>query len=220
MSLAVVTVLNAVVSLLNTQAAGRFNVIGYQVQKKSADTINDNPLVQCIIDSARVDFSRSSRNGPKEHECNIKIIFTVAQPAKLDLATLQDPNSTAVQRAIVLQNLINPAQEAAQKIYDAWSAVFEILDDARNLYLGLPDHSISDKSYSDFKLDEPPPRGGLGILTAISVLSFRIKEAQLGDLGNQPIQVINDSTLRGAGINGIIDDISKAGVIVKNPENP
>jgi len=220
MTLAVVNVFYTVVSLLGAQSAGRFNVIGYQLQKKDTGTINDNALVQCIIDRASVDDNRRSRNGAKIHDCSIKILFTVAQPGMLDIATLQNPNSTALQRSQALQDLLNPAQQAAFKIYSAWSAVFEILDDARNIYFGLPDNSISDKSYSDFALDEPLPRGALGVLTASSILSFRIKEEQLGDLGNQPIQVINDIVLKGAGIDEIVDDISKAGVLVENPPIP
>jgi len=218
MTLAAITALDAIVTMLNSQADERFVVIGYQLQKKAAESSTDKALVQCWIDRAAIDWSRSSRNGPKQHEVTVKVQFTVAQPLILDIATLQDPGSTPAQREQALQNVIGPAQNASNTLYNAWSAVFEIFDDARNKTFGLPAGSISDKSYSDFRQDEPPPKGGLGILTAVSVLDFRVKEAQLGDVGNQPDQVINDTNFIGADLNGVEDEFSEAGVIQKNPE--
>ena len=215
MTLAAVTAFNTVVALLGAQAAGRFQVIGYQQQKKPAETIIDNPLVQCFIDSADIDWSRSSRNGPKEHEIRIKIQFTISQPAKADIATLEDEDSTDAQRATALSNLTSPAVETTLALYAAWSAVFEILDDARNLTFGLPTGSISDKSYSEFKQDEFPSRGGPGILTATSFLEFRVKEAQLGLTPVEPSGVINDADIIGAGTDEVTDDVTKQGVYVE-----
>ena len=158
-----------------------------------------------------------SQNGPKNKDVSIKIQFTVAQPAKADILTLEDENSTDGQRATALSNLTSPAVETTTALYAAWSAVFEILDDARNLTLGLPKGSISDKAYSEFKQDEFPTRGGPGILTATSFLEFRVKEAQLGDLGNEPANITMDNTLIGAGVDEVTDDVSKAGEITITP---
>lgn len=217
MSLVAVFSFNTVVDLLGDQANGRFNVIGYQKQKKSAETIINNTLVQCFIDSAEVDWGRSSRNGPKEHKIRIKVMFTVSQPAKADIATLENPASNDAQRATALSNLTSPAVETTLALYNAWSAVFEILDDARNITFGLPKGSISDKSYSNFQQDEFPPRGGLGILTATSFLEFRVKEAQLGDTPNQPAVVTNDIDVIGTGLDEVKDEITKQGVIEEAP---
>jgi hypothetical protein len=209
MTLVAKVALDATVALLVSQAAGRFQTIGYQRQKKAAETNIDLPLVQCWINSARIDWSRSSRNGPKEHEISIKVQFTIAQPASGDVAVLTNPGSSDPDRAAALSNLISADQETSEALYNAWSAVFEILDDARNLYLGLADHSISDKAYSDFQQDEPPSRGGLVINTATSVLSFRVKEAQLGDIGTAIATI--DNTLQGADTDENVDTISQAG---------
>lgn len=206
----------AVVTLLGSQAAGRFQVIGYQLQKKAAGPLKDLVLVQCWIDEADIDWDRSSRNGPKEHEIRLKVQFTAAQTGVLDIATIQDLNSTPADRTAALLALIDPAEEANDAIEEAWSAVFEILDDARNLTLGLPAGSISDKSYSNFKADQTQPRGAIGILTATSFLEFRVKEAQLGDLGNEPAETVYDNTLIGADQDENVDPTSKAGTISKN----
>ncbi len=216
MSLVVITAFDAVVALLGSQAAERFQVIGYQQQKKPAETTIDNPLVQCWIDRAEIDWGRSPRNGPKEHEVGIKIQFTVAQPASVDIATLEDSSSTDAQRATALSNLTSPAVETTTALYAAWSAVFEILDDARNLTFGLAAGAISDKSYSNFKQDEFPPRGGPGILTATSMLEFRVKEAQIGEIGVQPDEVVNNADLIGVGTDEEEDEVSKAGVLIEN----
>ena len=207
--------LDACVALLGSQADSRFQVIGFQRQKKAAETSVDLALVQCWIDTADVDWERSSRNGPKEWSVRIEIQFTVAQPATLDVATIQDVNSTPAQRTAALLALVEPAQNAAKELYSAWGAVNEILDDARNEDLGLPTNAISDKSYSNFQQDKLPPRGGLAVLTATSFLEFRVKEAQLGDLGNEPAETIYDGTLIGTGVDEVTDDISQAGTETK-----
>ena len=216
MTLAAVTALNAVVALLGAQAASRFQVIGYQRQKKPAETNIDNVLVQCWIKRAAIDWGRSSRNRPKEHEVSVRMQFTVAQPAKADLAILESDVSTDGQRATALSNLTSPSVESTNALYAAWGAVFEILDDARNLTLGLAAGAISDKSYSDFEQDDFPPRGAVGILTATSMLEFRVKEAQLGASGNEPDTVTMNADLEGVGIDEQEDDVSKAGVIEEN----
>jgi hypothetical protein len=211
MSLAVVNALNAVISMLSAQAAGRFTVIGFQRQTKPAKTKIDNVLVQCWINSANIDWSRCSRNGPKEHEVGIKIQFTVAQPASGDIATLTSSLSNDTQRATALANLTAADQETSAALYAAWSAVFEILDDARNQTFGFAKGAISDKSFSNFNQDEPPSRGGLAVNTATATLDFRVKEAQLGDSGYTPDPAIYDNTLQGAGIDEVVDEISQSG---------
>jgi hypothetical protein len=215
MSLAVITALDTVVNLLTAQAAGRFQIIGYQRQKKPAETKIDNVLVQCWIESADVDWERSSRNGPKEHEVSIKIQFTVAQPATADVATLTNPSASDAARAAALANLTAADQETSAALYAAWSAVFEILDDARNQTFGLAKGAISDKSFSNFRQDEPPSRGGLAINTATATLEFRVKEAQLGEAGYTPDPAIYDNTLQGAGFDEVIDDVSQAGTLTE-----
>lgn len=212
---AAVVALNACISLLGNQAAGRFQVIGYQRQKKATETNIDLPLVQCWINSADWDESRSPRNGPHEWNIRIEIQFTISQPSIVDIATLQNPASTQAERQTALINLVESSQNAANYLYSSWGAVSEILEDARNKDLGLPTNAISDKMYSNFQQDQLPPRGGLAVLTATSFLEFRVKEAQLGDLGNQPSETVYDGTLIGTGVDEVTDDISKAGTETK-----
>jgi len=206
MSLAVITALNTVVAMLGDQAAGRFTVIGYQRQKKPAVTRIDDVLVQLWIESADIDWSRSSRNGPKEHEARIKVQFTVAQPASGDVATLLNPASSDAQRAAALAGITAADINTSTAVAAAWSAVFEILDDARNDTFGLPKGAISDKSFSNFRQDTLPSQGGLAINTATASLEFRVKETQLGDSGTTPDPAIYDITLQGA---GIVEDVGQ-----------
>lgn len=215
MSLVCVNTLATIVNLLTAQAASRFQVVGFQRQKKPAETKIDNVLVQCWIDSASIDWSRCARNGPKEHEVRIKVQFTVAQPASGDIATLVDSNSSDAQRATALANLTAADQETSAALYAAWSAVFEIFDDARNQTFGLPKGSISDKSFSDFRQDEPPSRGGLVVNTATATLEFRVKEAQLGEAGFAPDPLILDNTLQGASVDEVVDEDTLAGVTIE-----
>lgn len=212
---AAVVALNACVSLLDSQAAGRFQVIGFQRQKKAADLNINLPLVQCWIDSAEWDESRSPINGPHEWNVRVEIQFTICQPSIVDFATIQNPASSTTDRQTALGNLIESSQNAANYLYSSWGAVAEILEDARNEDLGLPTNAISDKKYSNFQQDKLPPRGGLAVLTATSFLEFRVKEAQLGDLGNQPAETVYDGTLIGTGVDEVTDDISQAGTETK-----
>ena len=210
--------LNAVVALLGLQAAGRFNVIGYQQQKKPAETLFNLPLVQCWIDTDDVDWSRCSEKAPNKKEVRIRVQFTVSQPAKADIATLEDELSSDAQRAVALNNLTTPTQETTTALYEAYAAVSEILNDARNDRLGLGTKAVQGKRYDNFAQDEFPPRGGPGILTATSILSFRIDQEQLGDLGKTlgvGDTATYDNTLKGVGVDEQEDDDSKAGTITE-----
>lgn len=207
--------LNAAVALLGSQAAGRFQVIGYQRQKKPAETLFNLPLVQCWIANDDVNWDRVSATAPNIKEVRITVQFTVSQPAKADLLTLEDPSSTDNQRAAALVNLTTPAFETTKVLYEAYAAVSEILNDARNYRLGLTAKIIQEKEYDNFQQDEFPSRGGPGILTATSTLSFRVDQAQLGDLGNQPASVVSDADLSGVSTDQAEEDtVSKAGVNV------
>ena len=208
---------NAAVSLLADQSDSRIIVVGYQRQKKGAEVDTDPTLVQLWVSSWGVDWSRSSRNGQKTYNVRIEIQFTIAQPGTLDIAVIQDLNSTPAERTAALLEMVEPAQNASKSMFEASKAVREIFDDARNLYLGLPDYSIEDKAYSDYQQDDLPPRGGLGILTGVSFLEFRVKEEQLGDTVNFPDVVTNDVEIIGTGFDEQEDEETKQGVTQTAP---
>lgn len=210
MALVAVTAFNAFVALLDSQAAGNFTVHGYQSQKKSAAKIAEKPLVQCWIDSATVDRSRSTQGaGPKTHEIRIGVRFSIARPSLADLATLQNEASTEGQRATALANLTGPDYNAAITLYAAWEAVWDIVYDARNQNFALAEGTIQDRWFSDFQADDMTNPGAWGILTATSYLEFRVVEPILGDTGTAIGTM--DAEIQGADVDENVDEISQAG---------
>ena len=187
---------DAAVALLVAQADSQFIVIGYERQRKGAEVDTDPALVQLWVSEWGINWGRSTRNGPKTYDVRIEVQFTIAQPGTLDIDVIRDLNSTPAERTAAILAMVEPAQNASSALFEAGKAVREIFDDARNEFLGLPEYSINDKEYSNYRQDDLPPRGGLGILTAVSFLEFKVSEEQLGDIPNVPPGgVTNDADL-------------------------
>jgi len=219
MTLLAETVKNSVITILGTAAAGRFQVIGYQRQTKSAETLtNNNRLVQVWLDSNNFPRGSSSPTGPKTNDVTLKIQFTVSQPAQADLATLNNSASTDPQIVTALVNLKESAERADTIMDELWGIVYEILTDARNYYLGQAKGVVSNTWFNSLQKDEPPSTGGYVILTGTATLSFRVVEPVSGDAGNTPAKVTVKNTLDlTSDINGVTDPDQETGVLVENP---
>jgi hypothetical protein len=217
-TLASITAKDSYITLLGSQAAGVFEVVGYQRQTKAGGPINDLPLVQVFYDNVSQQRNASPIQGPKNVDITLKIEITVAGDAPVDLATLNNPGSTPAQRATALANAKEAAQNASELLESVWAKIWEITNDARNANLGLADNVVSNTWLDQFQRDEPAESGGFVIVTASAQLTFRIEETVLGDVGNQPDPAIykHDIEVTQA-TDGTDDPVEETGVLVENP---
>lgn len=131
------TIKTAITTLLSAQAAGRYRVKGYPDQNLSAEELADTDrLVQ--VNYIRGEFPKSrSGFGPYDHHMTMRVRCLVSQAATVDLSVLDDPASSAAQRATALA-AAEPAAEVADNELDALiDAVFQVLMAGTAIDLGM-----------------------------------------------------------------------------------
>jgi hypothetical protein len=210
------TVKTAIQDLLDTQAAGRFRVIGKQVMSKSADEIKDNDrLVQVYFSDGNFPKSAGRLHGSKTHDITIEIDMTASAGAVGDLSILDNPAATAIQKAAAIAAIREASEIADTKIDELVDAVYNILMDARYESLSLPIGTISSRWIDRIQKDTLLERGEFVVKTANMKYTCRVQEYVSGDIGNQPARVIYDSTTPiSADVTEIQDTTEKTGVIV------
>ena len=163
--------------------------------------------MQAWIESASKSKGANSLSGPKIHDVQIGLQYSVARPATVDVATLMNESSSESDRASALAAMNGADYNNSIAMYLAWSAVDYILEDNRNKYFGLPNYSIQDNWHSDFRQDRPVEQGGYTFNTATSRFSFLVYESKLGN----SLTAIGTmyTEFQGAGIDEQVDEVSK-----------
>ena len=200
----------AIQDLLDTNAAGRFRVIGKQVMSKSADEIKDNDrLVQVYFSDGSFPKSAGRLHGSKTHDVTIEIDLSASSGATGDLSVLDDPLATAIQKAGAIASIREASDTADEKIDELIDAVYNILMDARYEGLLLPKGTISSRWIDRIQKDTLLERGEFVVKTANMKYTCRVQEYVSGDIGNTPATVTIDSNTPNDGDTG-------TGVLVVN----
>lgn len=184
------TVKTAIQDLLDSQAAGRFRVIGKQVMSKSADEIKDNDrLVQVYFSDGSFPKSAGRLHGSKTHDITIEIDLSASSGATGDLSVLDDPLATAIQKAGAIAAIREASETADEKIDELIDAVYNILMDARYEGLLLDKGTISSRWIDRIQKDTLLERGEFVVKTANMKYTCRVQEYVSGDIGNTPATV-------------------------------
>jgi len=201
------TAKSALVQLLGDAAGGRYRVIGYQKQSKSAHA--DNKLVQVYYSEGSFPKNSGRYHGEKAHDITLEIDLTVSAHADADIATLQSETATAVQRAAALAGVKFAAENADNELDELIDIIYQILMDARNDGLGL-DKGVGASRWIDrIQKDTTIEHGGLVVKTANMKYTCRVSEAVAGDIGNEPALAVYDTDIP-------VDGNTGAGVTVEN----
>ena len=208
-----------VITILGDAAAGRFVTVGYQQQKTSAkEAKGNNRIVRVYYRVGDFPKEKGSLNGPVMHDMDFAIELTASASAKADVATLNNEASTPAQKAAALVGLKEASEEADKSIDELWEIVYQILMDARNIFLG-DDPEVANRWIPNFRKDDTLDDGELVVITGNASLTCSIDEQVTGDTpveGDKVFTTTLQSNYDDAGVP--IDD---AGVIVdQNPTNP
>jgi hypothetical protein len=193
--------------LLVAAAAGRFTVIGYQMQSKSAEA--HRKLVQVYFSEGAFPKSANRFHGEKTHDITIEIDMTVCSKTAVDLDTLESRTATPQQKAAALVGLKTAAELANTELNELIRWVYQILMDARNDELGLDKGSIASRWIGNITKDTTIGYGGIVVKTANMKYTCRVSEDVPGDIGTEPATVTFDSEIPA-------DDTGGAGVAVTN----
>lgn len=186
-------------TLLGSVAAGQYRVIGYQTRSQGADEVIDNSrLVQVYYSSGDLPRSAGSMTSPAIHDITFGIEITVSKAAEGDLATIDDPSSTALQ----LQTAIAGIKTAEDLANDSWNEVADLiwntLMDARNKDLGMTANTVGSRWVLGLQKKEPVKEGDLVLISGFLNLSARVEEVADGETPTKITQIdtcveLNDS---------------------------
>ena len=200
----------SIVDLLGNNANDLFRVYGYQTSPKSAgEFLGNDRAIRVFYERGKFPRSKSSAMGDIEHDVHICFEFIVTEQTEVDVSVLSNPASTPEEKAAALAAAKEAANSADDSMDDFFALVFQILMDARNRDLGLPDFTLGlERWVDDFAKDEPVSSGEFVVLTAKSILTTSVTEPIQGET---PVPADpNDSVFIEIGING--DETQKTSV--------
>ena len=200
----------AIAELLQAQAAGRFRVVGRQVQSKASDELQGNDrLVQVYFSEGQFPRNAARMRGPKTFDITIDIDMSASAAATGDVTVLESNTATHQQKAVAIAALRDASDVADQKIDEMVDAVYQIMMDARNESIGFPTGEIASRWIERIQKDTLLERGDLVVKTASMKYTCRIQEIVSGSIGNEPDTVIIDSETP-------VDGGSSTGALVEN----
>jgi len=195
--------------VLAQNANGEFDLIGAQKRGKSAEEVKDqNRLVEVYYYRGEFPKSGGTLLGPNRHDWQFRIDFTVATASKGDIATIEDPGSSAAQVARAIRDMKESELSADDSLDDLFSRIYQILMDARHENFDLPTGTIASRWVSSLSKDEPIERGNFTILTGSCILSGTTSEPVDGLIGVKAGPVLD------VGVETETDIPGKAGVII------
>jgi len=178
------TIRDALKVLLVANEFGRFKTVMFQRQRKGANEVKGVlRTVQVFYKGGNFPGDVGQMNGPFQHKMTFQFDLTVSEPAKIDLATLNDESASAAQRITALAARQEAAEIANDSMDDLFEDLYQILMDARNRDLGLDIGVATNRWINQFQKDDPVETGQLVVLTAAFLFTCNTDEDAGGDTG-------------------------------------
>ena len=195
------------ITILGNAAANRYQVIGYQRQEKGAEEFTKtNRMVEVYWRTSNFDKRKGRLNGPVNNDMTLSIELTASAASSVDLAVIDNPASTPVQIEAAMVGFKEASDIADDSIDDLFEVIYQIIMDARNIDLGLPEGQVANRWVSTMTKNDPNPRGSLVVLTGLVDFNCDAEEQVPGDAGEpgvNPIDMameINEDTVQKTGV--------------------
>jgi len=212
----------AIIALLDASAsAGRFSVMAYQQQKHDADEIAEyNRHVTVFYKSGSFASSSRPRSGIMQHDMTFGVDMLISAKALVDLRTLDDPQSSANDRASALGAYYDAGAHADDLADDLFSQLFNIIVNPVNQDLGFAAGTITDvpgtPRLSDFQKADVARQGEMVVLGCSATLKIRCAEKTAGDQSQQKLAGLTGTIQASGDIAGGVLDPGSLGVEVEN----
>ena len=192
-----------------------YRVIGYQTQAQSGNEVKNNNRSAEVYYSSGT-FPQERQTGPNQHKTIFRIDLTVSAPATVDLSVINDSGSTPAEIQAALAAMSQSGQECDDLMDELFDLIYQTIMDGRNNQLKLDENGsgivIANRKITDFRKDQPLPRGEFVILTANIELSVKVAEEVPGFAGPEAEGI--ETVQQFADQDENIDTESKAGVEV------
>jgi hypothetical protein len=174
----------AILDTLGLSAAGRFTVVGYRRQGKDSEEIRGNKrMVQSFFSSGSFPKSSGRLVGPTQHQMTFNLSMSVSAPARADMNAINTPGATPQAISAALAAMTEAASEADNLLDELAELVYQILMDGRNLDIGLPVGTVSNRWVDSINKNDPLPQGSLVVLTGVMQFTCQTVEHPAGDVG-------------------------------------
>jgi len=206
MTMNFITIQEALTELLGNGANGQFRVCGYSVEPESGEAIrNENAAVAVYFSDAKIPKSGSGFNGPFKFDATYNIELSISSSAKADLETLNDPESSQVDRAAAMTSLQNTRLLADQALNTLIECVFNIIFKPEDVDLGLDVGIARSRWIPSITKEKPDYAGELLISQAVMSLTMQITESISSDDLEPLVEIdltlnLNDEPVGQAGI--------------------
>jgi len=188
------TIKSNIISILETAAAGRYEVVQSQRQKQGAKDINSNKKVIVYFYNDQFSNNAGSTNGEVQSEVTFRIHLEVSSKGKF--TDLTDPGS------------LKSAELVADDDWDEFAeTIYQILMDARNMDLGMTVGNVANRYITNIQKDDINNNGENVVMVGRMDLTCITPESVPGDDG-----VDGSSVYSSMEING--DTESKTGITV------
>lgn len=198
--------------ILVAAAAGRYQVVGYEIQGTGAgEVLGSNRRVQIFYESGDFPLGKAGRQGPTQHEITFRIGLTLSATSKGDLATIDSGAATPAQKAAALAAFQDAAGEADTAMDEFLDIIYQILMDKNNEDIGTagPPFIVSSRWVSGMIKDIPLSQGEFVVLTGSLSYTCQAIETIVGvagtPVGTEPFNQTTDL---------VGDDIEKTGASV------
>ena len=185
-----------ILQYITANSGGLWYTIGYRGQARNADDQRGQSMIKAVVVGLAPDKGASSMNGEKTCRVSIDCEITVTAKSTLDIAGLEDVNSSDVHRAEILSEVVDAENNANNTMDEIFARLFDLFMGGDGEWFGLPDNSltIADRWGDDFRKEKVERYGSTVVLTGYVGLSCTVIEVPLGAIPTN-----------GEKINGIID---------------
>lgn len=176
----------ALQEFLSNNSNGEYYVVGHSLQKKNAQEIErrGSKMVQVYITGVSPDRFVSSVNSETTVRCTATVRMTVTASVEMDLAVIEDPQSTPAQRASSLADSYDAAAKADDEMDELFGQMFDLVLGADGEYFGSGaenPYEIADRWGDDFRKEEAIKGGSLVVINGYFDISFTTQDIPNGD---------------------------------------
>ena len=169
-------------TLLGTASGSNYRVIGYQTRSVTGEEVVDNSrLVQVFYGGGDLPMSGGALSGQAKHNTEFGVQIVVSKAAEGDLATIDDPLSTALQLQTAIAGVASAEYLAEESFNEVVDLVWNTLIDPRNQGLGLDQNLVSSRWAPRIQKDKPLRQGTLVVIKGFIALEASVEEVATGD---------------------------------------
>jgi hypothetical protein len=177
------TIKDALIDVLGDNAAGQFQVIGFQRQATDAsETLDMSRTVQVYFKSGDFPKSQGRTHGSTQHDMTFHVDMMVSKASEYNLAAINDDSATSMEMMSALAGLQEASALADISMDELMDIVYQILMAANNYDFGLSKGLISNRWITQMTKDSPLPKGEYVILTGQMIFTCRASEAITGEI--------------------------------------